>query len=90
MDKLNKMSNSNINKHHQNIIDHTFVVCENIIMELYFSKVHIVWHCEHISLVEMFFRTYSSLLYIQNDILYRNRPFFLENLETINVLLRRI
>ena len=69
INKLNKMSICNINKHQKKKKIYDFYSVwygEDIIMGLLFifnfKKSHIVWSCEHISLIKMFFHTYVSSL----------------------------
>ena len=75
--KLNKMSISNINNHQKTIESYFCSVWygEDIIMGLYFLDLHIVWRCEHISSIQMFFHTYVASVCIHYDILHWNSPF---------------
>ena len=58
MKKLNKTSISNINKHHQKTIDSYFCSVwygEDIMIRLYlyiYIYLHILWCCEHMSLIK--------------------------------------
>ena len=75
VNKLSKMSISNINKHHYKTINSYFCSVwygEDIITRLY---MFLMWHCEHISSMEMFFHTLVSSLCIHNDILHWNKSF---------------
>ena len=58
MNKLSKMSISNINKHHHKTIDSYSVVCDMVktsSRDYISSKPHIVWQCEHNSSIECSF-----------------------------------
>ena len=83
MDKLNKASISNINKHHQNIIDSYFYNVwydEEIIMGINFIKVYIIWHCEHISLIKRIFIILMYLHYVYKVTFYIEWAIFLQTL----------
>ena len=83
MDKLNTIFN--LNNHHKKTIGSYFHIMwhgEDIIMALYLSiclhscfKLPIMYCCEDISLIRMFFHTYISSLCIQSNILHWSRPF---------------
>ena len=78
MNKLNMMSISNINKHHQK--DYKFLFLYYVIWWRHHHgtilfKLHVKWRCERIPPMKMFFHTYVSSSCIQNNILHWNRTF---------------